>query len=71
MSRYTPQKSRCFSCGYIVAAPLYLNYPDGKRHYSCIPCEEKTKALRKSREVPRVDYTKLNALWRVTVGEEV
>jgi hypothetical protein len=66
MSRYTPQKAPCYSCGRIVAAPLYLNHKSGKRHSSCILCEEKYRQVTARSELDRPDHSKLNSLWRVT-----
>ena len=57
-------KKPCYSCGYIVAAPLYLYHKNGKRHDSCIACEEKYRTVTAASELVRPDYSKLNALWR-------
>jgi len=66
MARAAPLKARCYSCGKIVAAPLYLNHKSGKRHSSCIPCEDKYRQITACSEIGRPDYSKLNSLWRVT-----
>ena len=71
MSGFKPQKKPCYTCGRIVAAPLYLNHKSGKRHTSCISCEDKYRTVTASSELGRPDYSKLNALWKITDSEAV
>jgi len=63
MARALPYKKPCYSCGKIVAAPLYLNHKSGKRHLSCQPCEEKYRQVTARSELDRPDHSKLNSLW--------
>jgi hypothetical protein len=66
MSNALPQKKPCYSCGKIVAAPLYLNHKSGKRHTSCIECEDKYRQVTARSELDRPSHSKLNSLWKIT-----